>query len=419
VVRHSIHRVLDEFRPRLARGGSVPDTDVLMARAVGLAARMSLGLSPVINATGVVLHTNLGRAPLPEEAARAAARAGRSATDLEVDRETGRRGRRTARAEFLLTALTGADDALVVNNNAAAVLLALAALAKRKDVLVSRGELIEIGGEFRLPEIMAASGARLVEVGTTNRTRATDYRRAMTPRTGMILKVHPSNYRLTGFVEHPTVQTLAGIARAAEVPLLHDLGSGLLEPRRDVPGDEPSVSESLGAGADLVTFSGDKLLGGPQAGILLGRRPLMDRLRRHPIARAVRVDKMTVAALEVVLGMEARGEGDRLPVWRTLAELPSVLRTRARKLAEALPGATVAKSEAVAGGGSLPGQAVPSWSVRLPVTRPERIAARLRVGNPPVFCRVEDGAALFDLRTVEPENDRRLARAVTYALSQE
>ncbi|MDQ4005846.1 MAG: L-seryl-tRNA(Sec) selenium transferase, partial [Actinomycetota bacterium] len=419
VVRHSIQRVVEEVRGGLGRGRAAPDADALMARAVGMAARMSFGLSPVINATGVVLHTNLGRAPLPEEAVRAAARAGRTPTDLEVDRETGRRGRRTVRAEFLLAALTGAEDALVVNNNAAALLLALAALAKRKDVLVSRGELIEIGGEFRLPDIMAASGARLVEVGTTNRTRATDYRAALSPRTGMILKVHPSNYRVTGFAESPTVQSLVRLAHQTQVPLLHDLGSGLLAPKRDIPADEPSASESLGAGADLVSFSGDKLLGGPQAGILLGRRDIVDRLRRHPIARAVRVDKMTVAALEVVLGMEARGEGGRLPVWRTLAERPSVLRTRARKLAEILPGSAVVKSEAVAGGGSLPGQAVPSWSVRLPAERPERLAARLRTGNPPVFCRVEDGVILFDLRTVEPENDPRLARAVAYALSQD
>jgi L-seryl-tRNA(Ser) seleniumtransferase len=389
-----------------------------MATAVRLAATMSFGLSRVINATGVVLHTNLGRARLPEEAARAAARAATSATDLEVDRGTGKRGRRSSRAEFLLTALTGAEDALIVNNNAAALVLALSALARRREVLVSRGELIEIGGEFRLPDILAASGAKLVEVGTTNRTKVQDYRGAISQRTALVLKVHPSNYRVTGFAETPSVESLARLARGAGVPLLYDIGSGLLEPRRGVPPDEPSATEALRQGADLVCFSGDKLLGGPQAGVILGRAELIERMRRHPMARAVRVDKMTVAAIEVVLGMYARGEAGRLPVWRSLEERPAVLRARAAAFSEDLPGASVIKAEAVAGGGSLPGYSVPSYAVKLKSGRPEDIAARLRVGNPPVFCRVEDDALLFDLRTVEPDDDPRLVRAVQYALSQ-
>jgi L-seryl-tRNA(Ser) seleniumtransferase len=355
---------------------------------------------------------------MPEEAARAAARAATSATDLEVDRGTGKRGRRTSRAEFLLTAITGAEDALVVNNNAAALVLALAALARRKEVLVSRGELIEIGGEFRLPDILAASGAKLVEVGTTNRTRVQDYRAAISPRTGLILKVHPSNYRVTGFAESPGTESLARLARSAGVPLLYDLGSGLLERYAGIPADEPAATEALRQGADLVCFSGDKLLGGPQAGVILGRAELVERLRKNPLARAVRVDKMTVAAIEVVLGMYARGQRKHLPLWRTVEEKPAVLRERARALAEGLPGARVVRSEAVAGGGSLPSYSVPSHAVRLESERPEEVAARLRVGNPPVFCRVEDRALLLDLRTVEPEDDGRMARAVRYALSQ-
>src|ERR671923_776590 len=264
VVRRAIRSVLDEARAAsLRRRGEPPDEEVLLARAVALAARASSGLTPVINATGVILHTNLGRAPLPEPAVRAARRAARGYTDLEVEREPGTRGRRTSRAEFLLEALTGAEAALVVNNNAAALLLAMAALARRKDVLVSRGELIEIGGEFRLPEIMRASGARLVEVGTTNRTRLGDYRAALSERTGLILKVHPSNYRVVGFAETPTVSALAALARGAEVPLLFDTGSGLLEPVRAVPAEEPAATGALEDGADLVCFSGDKLLGGP------------------------------------------------------------------------------------------------------------------------------------------------------------
>ena len=390
-----------------------------MATAVRLAATMTFGLSRVVNATGVVLHTNLGRARLPEEAARAAARAATSATDLEVDRGTGKRGRRTSRAELLLTALTGAEDALVVNNNAAALVLALTALARRREVLVSRGELIEIGGEFRLPDLLAASGAKLVEVGTTNRTRVQDYRGALSARTALLLKVHPSNYRVTGFSETPGAESLSRLARGASVPLLFDIGSGLLQPRRGVPADEPSATEALGQGADLVCFSGDKLLGGPQAGVILGRADLVEKLRRHPMARALRVDKMTVAALEVVLGMYARGESGHLPIWRALEERPAVLRARAVALAETLPGASVVKTETVAGGGSLPGYSVPTHAVKLQAVRPEDLAARLRVGSPPVFCRVEDHALLFDLRTVDPDEDQRLARAVQYALSQE
>jgi L-seryl-tRNA(Ser) seleniumtransferase len=419
VVREAIRSVLEDVRSAASRGRDLPDTEVIMARAAVLGARMSYGLAPVINATGVVLHTNLGRAPLPPAAIRAVTRAARGYSDLEVDRETGKRGRRTVRAEFLLTALTGAEDALVVNNNAAALLLALAALARRKDVLVSRGELIEIGGEFRLPAIMAASGARLVEVGTTNRTRLQDYRAAVSDRTGLVLKVHPSNYRVVGFAEAPSVGALAGLARKAEVPLLYDVGSGLLDRSREVPTEEPAATEALAEGADLVCFSGDKLLGGPQAGVILGRRDLVGRLRRHPIARAVRVDKMTVAALEAVLGMYARGQRAEVPSWRALGEGLTALRDRARTLAGTIPDASVARAESVAGGGSIPGYGIASHVVRLSADRPERLAARLRVGNPPVFCRVEEGALLFDLRTVAPEDDERLARAVRYARSQE
>ncbi len=414
VVRRAIRAVLDEARGVASRGRTPPDRDELLARAAALAARMSFGLSPVINATGVVLHTNLGRAPLPDPAVAAVERAARGYTDLEVDRGPGTRGRRTARAEFLLEALTGAEAALVVNNNAAALLLAMAALARRKDVLVSRGELIEIGGEFRLPEIMRASGARLVEVGTTNRTRLADYRDALSERAGLILKVHPSNYRVVGFAESPSVSALAGLGRRADIPLLFDTGSGLLRPVREVPADEPSATGALAEGADLVCFSGDKLLGGPQAGVVLGRADLVGRLRRHPIARAVRVDKLTVAALESVLAMYAQGRRSEIPVWRALGTRAAALRSRARSLAAAIPGASVATGESVAGGGAVPAYGIPSAVVRLSEDRPERLAGRLRLGTPPVICRIEDGAVVLDLRTVDPEEDERLVRAIRY-----
>ena len=419
VVKQAIDSTLQEARTAAKRAGP-PDDEMIMARALNLAARTVFGLSPVINATGVVLHTNLGRAPLPEGAVKAVAKAARSYSDLEVDRETGKRGRRTTRAEFLLTSLTGSPDALVVNNNAAALLLALAALAKRREVPVSRGELIEIGGEFRLPEIMASSGARLVEVGTTNRTRLTDYRRALSDRTGLILKVHPSNYRVVGFAEAPEVGPLSELAHRAGVPLLYDIGSGLLRRTPSVPVDEPSGAEALQAGADLVCFSGDKLLGGPQAGIILGRADLVERLRRHPIARAVRVDKMTVAALEAVLRLHATDQRDELPAWRSLTAPASSLRTRVTAIARELPGARTGRGKAAAGGGSLPGYTIDSHVVRLDhIAHPQDLAARLRLGNPPVFCRLEESALLFDLRTVDPRDDERLTRAVRYALSQE
>ena len=318
----------------------------------------------------------------------------------------------------MLVALTGAEDALVVNNNAAALLLGLAGLAARKEVLVSRGELIEIGGEFRLPEIMAASGAKLVEVGTTNRTRAADYQRALGPRTGLILKVHPSNYRVTGFTKTVALGELSMLARKANLPLLFDVGSGLLDRYPEVPADEPSVTESLAAGADVVAFSGDKLLGGPQAGVLAGRTDLIDRLRRHPLARALRVDKMTVAALESVLRLYATGRRLDLPVWSFLSASQASLARRAKALALAFRGASVREGESVPGGGSLPGYVISSAQLVIPVADPELLASRLRVGRPPVFCRVDEGALVFDLRTVPPDDDDRLVRAVRHALQQ-
>ena len=420
VVKLALRRALEEVRAAAAKGVDPPADDEILARALTLASDAAMGLTPVINATGVVLHTGLGRAPLPEAAARAAAQAGAGYSDLEVDRATGRRGRRTARAELLLRSLTGAEAALVVNNGAAGVLLSLGALAKGKQVLVSRGELIEIGGEFRIPDIMAASGAKLVEVGTTNRTRVRDFQAALTERTAAILKVHPSNYRVVGFTAEPAVADLAAVARTAGVPLLYDLGSGLLERWPGVPAEEPSVAEALAQGADLVVFSGDKLLGGPQAGIVLGREDLVERLRRHPLARALRVDAMQVAALETVLAAHARDRRTSLPVWRMLREPADEVRRRAANLAEALDGelvgARVVSCASSVGGGSLPGFEIPSFGVEVRVSDPPAMAARLRIGRPSVFCRVGPSGLLLDVRTVPEERIADLARAVQYAL---
>ena len=419
LVKRALQHTLEGVRAEAADGGVIPPDPVILARAFGIAARASYGISEVVNATGVILHTGLGRAPLPAGAVRAAARAARGYSDLEVDRETGARGRRTSRAESLLVALTGAADALVVNNNAAALLLALSGLASKREVLVSRGELIEIGGEFRLPDIMGASGAKLVEVGTTNRTHANDFVRALGPKTGLILKVHPSNYRVTGFTTSVPVGKLADIGRVAGIPLLYDVGSGLLERYAEIPGDEPAVGEALEQGADLVAFSGDKLLGGPQAGILVGGTDVIGRLRRHPLARALRVDKMTVAALESVLRLYTTGRRGEVPLWAMLGRSPAELLARARALASVFPKASARKSVAILGGGSLPGHGVPSAELVVPVDTPEPVAARLRMGRPPVFCRVEDGLVVFDLRTVPRTDDDRLVRAIRYALEQE
>ncbi len=419
VVRRAVQDALAEARATLARGRPAAEPEPLLTAAVARAEADLAGIGRTINATGVVLHTGLGRAPLALEAADAVARVATGYADLEVERTTGARGRRTSRTERLLAALTGAEAALTVNNGAAALLLSLAALAGRREVVVSRGELIEIGGEFRLPEVMAASGARLVEVGTTNRTRGADYRRAIGPRTALILKVHPSNYRVVGFTESVAVGELAGIARESGVPLLFDVGSGLLRRRAPLPSDEPAIDEALAAGADLVCFSGDKLLGGPQAGLLVGRRDLVDRARRHPIARAVRVDKMTVAALEATLRLYATGRAVEIPLWTLLATPRRTLLARARALAAEIPGATARASETSVGGGSVPGTALPSAAVVVPAKRPDRLAARLRTGPTPVFCRVEVGGVALDLRAVAPDEDALLAAAVRAALEAE
>jgi L-seryl-tRNA(Ser) seleniumtransferase len=299
-------------------------------------------------------------------------------------------------------------------------MLCLAGVAKGKQVLVSRGELIEIGGEFRIPDIMSASGVKLVEVGTTNRTRTGDYRSAITDRVGAILKVHPSNYRVVGFTASAPATELARLAQRHGVPFIYDLGSGLLRHGNGAPPDEPSVIDALAGGADLVTFSGDKLLGGPQAGMIVGREALVAKLRRHPIARAVRVDKMQVAALEQVLAMIATGAGDEVPVSRMLREPAESVRRRAQRLNETLGGdlehAHVHRCESVVGGGSMPGTSLPSWGVRVTVPDPSAFAARLRTGSLSVFCRVEPDHVLLDLRTVTDDQIPDLARAVWYAL---
>ncbi|HET7471719.1 MAG TPA: L-seryl-tRNA(Sec) selenium transferase, partial [Candidatus Limnocylindrales bacterium] len=374
---------------------------------------------PTINATGVIVHTNLGRAPWPQEALDAAAAASGSLL-LELDRTTGRRGPRFRLAEDHLVALTGAEDALVTNNNAAAVALAVGLAGRGRGVAVSRGELVEIGGGVRIPEIVRRAGARLIEVGTTNRTRASDFEAPLADgAAALVLRVHPSNFAQAGFTERPDPRDVAALAHRHGALVVDDLGSGALLPtERYGLAHEPTPRERLADGADLVTFSGDKLVGGPQAGFVVGRATLVARLRKDPLARAMRPDKVTLAAVAATLGLYRAGlAADRIPVWRMIAANVDVLRERAEAMAAVVADdhVDVVEVESTVGGGSLPGETLPSIAVALDVRSPDRLLERLRTGDPVVIGRIEDGRVLLDLRTVPPESDEALVAAVRAA----
>jgi L-seryl-tRNA(Ser) seleniumtransferase len=398
--------VLERAREDIRSGADPGDLVSLVADE--LAAAGAYRLRRALNATGVIVHTNLGRAPLPEAALARALEVGRGYSNLEYDVEGGKRGSRQDHVASILRRLTGAEAALVVNNNAAAVLLALAALAEGREVLVSRGELIEIGDGFRIPDVLARSGARLVEVGTTNRTRASDYERAVTSDTALLLRVHQSNFRVVGFTERPSLVELADVARRHGLPLVDDLGSGAL---LDLA-DEPTAREGLGAGADLVCFSGDKLLGGPQAGIVVGRADLVEKLRRHPLQRALRADKLTLAALEgtLVLYVDPERARREIPVLRMLDEPADAVRARADRLASLVEG-QVEETVARVGGGALPLAELPSFACAVE----EDLAAALRLGEPPVVGVVRDGRLLLDCRTLTDAEVDEVAAAVTAA----
>jgi len=434
-VTERIREVLEEARRQLRSGDRPPGLSGAEGASADnpladleqrIARRVQEGLAPslrsVINATGVILHTNLGRAPLSAEAAERVREAAASYTNLEYDLGAGRRGRRDVHAAGLLRQLLGAP-AIVVNNNAAAVLLVLNTLAEGGEVVVSRGELIEIGGSFRIPEIMRKSGATLREVGATNRTRIADYDAAIGPNTRLLLRVHPSNYRIVGFTERPELAELVAVARRAGLPLLEDLGSGCMFDLRPCGiADEPQARLSLEAGVDLVCFSGDKLLGGPQAGILAGRQELVEKLRRNPLFRALRVDKMTYAALEPTLAAYLRGRLDDLPVARMIRMPAEEIESRARALAaqwhspgsaavSAGPGAglqvEIVAGESLIGGGSTPGQALKTTllALRHAALSAAQLEERLRAATPPVIARVEEDRVLLDLRTVFPSQE--------------
>jgi L-seryl-tRNA(Ser) seleniumtransferase len=381
-----------------------------------LAAQFRGSLRPVINATGVIIHTNLGRAPIADAALRRVHDVARGYSNLEYALAAGRRGSRSVHAEALLSALTGAEAAVVVNNNAAATMLICAALAAGREVVISRGELVEIGGGFRVPDVMAQSGAVLREVGTTNRTRVADYRAAIGPRTAMLLRVHPSNFRIEGFTERPALKDLVAAAREGHVPLVEDLGSGLLLESIEW---EPSVQSSVAAGADLVCFSGDKLLGGPQAGIVVGRRALVAHLQQHPLMRALRVDKLTLAALEgTLLEYLAGRAASTVPVARMIALDAEAIEARAQPLAERLRtggwNVSLVSGASAIGGGSAPGVELPT--VLIGIAREgwsaDRVEAALRDLDPPVIARIEHDRVVLDLRTVGEEDDEALGEAI-------
>ena len=413
-----------EARDRAAAGDVDAGGTGLAEIAGQLAGRLQSALAPslvrVINATGVVIHTNLGRAPLPAAIALRVAEVASGYSNLELDLASGERGEREVHAEARLRALLRAEATVVVNNNAAAVLLAVNTFAEGREVIVSRGELVEIGGSFRIPDVLRKSGAVLREVGTTNRTRASDYRAAIGPATGLILKVHPSNFRIVGFAETPAREELAAVAAEARIPFAEDLGSGLIDPLPAPLDREEIVGASLRAGVDVVTFSGDKLLGGPQAGIAAGRTGPLRAMRTNPLYRALRVDKMTLAALDGVLREYQSGRGGDIPTVRMLSTTEAGIRARAEAARDRL--ARVARTLAVevvagfsaVGGGAAPTVELPTavLRVRHPERRPDDLARRLRAGDPPIVARVAEDALMIDLRTVAPDEDEAVIAAL-------
>jgi len=419
-LREALELVRDEVRA----GVDVPDVAALVARVgARLRERLAPTLRPVVNATGVIIHTNLGRAPLSAGARAAMEAVGRSYSTLEYDLQAGQRGHRTVHAERLLCELTGAEAALVVNNNAGAVLLALTGLAQGRGVIISRGQLVEIGGGFRVPEVMAQSGARLIEVGTTNRTHLRDYTTALGAHedVALILRAHHSNFRILGFTTEPSLPELVALGAERDLPVMDDLGSGaLLDTAQYGLAHEPMVQESVAAGAAVVCFSGDKLLGGPQAGIVVGQAAYVEPLKRHPLARALRTDKLCLAGLQATLLHYLKDEAtDEVPVWRMIATSLAEIERRARRwrrnLRRAGIPAEVVDGHSTVGGGSLPGETLPTKLVALPVAHPDRLAAALRASDPPVVARIEEDRVVLDPRTVLPEEERELVRVILEA----
>jgi len=407
---NAIRDAMEEVRKNASKRSkaTVPDRETLLIHTASLLHLWTAPtLLPVINATGVILHTNLGRAPLSTAAIQSMDAVSRGYSNLEFNLVTGKRGSRLIHAEGLLQRLTGAEAALVVNNNAAAVLLVLSALANKKRVIVSRSQLVEIGGGFRIPDVMRQSGAKLVEVGTTNRVHLSDYEEALSVPTALVMHAHHSNFKMIGFTMEPERKEIADLAHKFGVIFADDLGSGtLLATERYGLAHEPTVQESLAAGADLVCFSGDKLLGGPQAGILIGKADLLAKIKKHPLARALRPDKLCLAALTATLLHYIKDEAEReIPIWRMISASPTQLKARVEYWAAKLGQGEVLASESTVGGGSLPGESLPTWVLALKVNSSDRFMEKLHQEQPPVIARTENDRILLDPRTVMPEQD--------------
>jgi L-seryl-tRNA(Ser) seleniumtransferase len=422
VVVDAVRHALDSARAEIHAGGEAPMPALLIdAITVKIEQATRPTLTRVINATGVILHTNLGRAPLSAEAIHAIQDAAQSYSNLEYNLEVGERGSRYIHAEELIKKLTGAEAALVVNNNAAAVMFILRAFAEGRAVIVSRGQLVEIGGGFRVPDVLSQSGARMVEVGTTNRTRLADFENAITAETALLLRVHPSNFRVIGFTEETSLQEMSALGHQRNLVVADDLGSGaLLDTATYGLAHEPMPQQSLQAGADLVAFSGDKLLGGPQAGIIIGKKEYVARLKKHPLARALRVDKLTLAALQTTLLHYLKNEAtQKIPVWQMISAKTEALDVKAQAWCERWNkfglDATVIDSLSTVGGGSLPGETLPTRAVALIVASPDAFVAQLRQDNTPIIARIENGRVLIDPRTILPHDETALLEGVERA----
>lgn len=414
---HALRSSLDDVRARfnLNPGLSLPSaTEILYRAESSLVAWTQPTLVPVINATGVILHTNLGRAPLSKATLAAMQDVAAGYSNLEYDLSKGKRGSRLTHAESVLQKLTGADAAVVVNNNASAVMLALAALSNRKRAIIARSQMVEIGGGFRVPDVMKQSGAKLVEVGTTNRVHLRDYEEALSEPTGLVMRAHRSNFKIVGFTEEPELKEIVGVAHKAGVVVMDDLGSGsFLDTAKYGLAHEPTVQESIAAGADVVCFSGDKLLGGPQAGIIVGKAGLIAKIKKHPLARAVRADKVALAGISATLSHYLKDEAEHeIPIWQMISMEMEQVRARAEAWRGALAQGEVIQSESTVGGGSLPGESMKTWALALDVGSPDKFVAKLRASNPPVIARTENDRVLLDPRTVLPAQETELLRVL-------
>ena len=422
LVLDALRTILDEIRAAYADDNTkpIPPAGTLMNLAGSrLEAWTQPTLYPVINATGVILHTNLGRAPLSKATLKAMEMVGRNYSTLEFDMRSGKRGSRLIHAENVLKRITGAEAAVVVNNNASAVMLILSALSSRRRVVIARSQLIEIGGGFRIPDVMKQSGAKLVEVGTTNKVHLSDYERAIDEQPiKLVMLAHRSNFKIVGFTQEPALDEIVKVSHAADIPVVDDLGSGTLLNTDDYGLiHERTVQESLAAGADVVSFSGDKLLGGPQAGIIVGRADLLAKIKKHPLARAVRADKVALAGITATLTHYLKDEAEReVPIWRMISITPKQNKARAQSWVQELGRGKVVEGESAVGGGSLPGETLPTWLLQLDVDKPDKFLAQLRKQNPPVIARTENDKVLLDPRTVLPEQEGALLVALQNVL---